>query len=74
MCGISPWRSVRCGRARRHPRPGYPTSEGLRLLADLAGAGSLRVVVDRAYAFDDIADAFAGYGRQTLGNIVVRIP
>ncbi len=61
------------GRVTPVPIAGYPTSEGLQLLADKVESGALRVIVDREHDFNDVAGAFAGYGHQTLGNIVVRI-
>ena len=50
---------------------GYPTSDGLRYLVDLADSGDLRVIVDRELPFDDVGAGFEAYGHETLGNIVV---
>jgi len=50
---------------------GYPTSDGLRYLADLADSGDLRVIVDRELPFHEVAAGFEAYGHETLGNIVV---
>ncbi|MFE5410692.1 NADP-dependent oxidoreductase [Microbacterium sp. NPDC056569] len=55
------------------PIAGYPTGDALRRLTGLVDDGSLRVIVDREHAFDDVADAFAAYGHETIGNIVVII-
>jgi len=55
------------------PIAGYPTGAGLRKLTGLVDAGSLRVIIDRQHGFDEVADAFAAYGHETIGNIVVLI-
>jgi len=55
------------------PIAGYPTGEALRHLTALVDRGSLRVIIDREHGFDEVADAFAAYGRETIGNIVVLI-
>jgi NADPH:quinone reductase-like Zn-dependent oxidoreductase len=55
------------------PIAGYPTGQMLRMLTGMVEQGTLRVVIDREVAFDDIAEAMAAYGHETIGNIVVRI-
>jgi len=55
------------------PVAGYPTGAGLQRLADLAASGALRVIVGREFAWVDIPSAFAAFGRETLGNLVVRV-
>lgn len=55
------------------PVAGYPSAETLARLVQLVGEGRLRVIVDREHGFDDVATAFGAYGRETVGNIVVRI-
>ena len=55
------------------PIAGYPSGAGLRGLADKVDEGRLRVIIDSEHEFDQIYEAFAQYGHQTLGNIIVRI-
>ncbi|WP_137844594.1 NADP-dependent oxidoreductase [Microbacterium sp. 2FI] len=55
------------------PIAGFPSGDGLRLLTGMVDDGRLRVIIDREVEFDEIGDAFAAYGRETIGNIVVRI-
>ena len=52
---------------------GYPSADALRTLTRLVEEGSLRVIIDRERGFDEVADAFAAYGHETIGNIVVLI-
>jgi NADPH2:quinone reductase len=61
------------GRITPLPIAGYPTSEGLHRLADLADERRLRVIIDRDHDFNEIDTAFARFGHETLGNIIVRI-
>lgn len=55
------------------PIAGYPTSEGLHRLAALVNEGRLRVIIDRDHDFNEIETAFARFGHETIGNIIVRI-
>ncbi|HEX5856941.1 MAG TPA: NADP-dependent oxidoreductase [Microbacterium sp.] len=55
------------------PIAAYPTPAGLHRLAELVEAGRLRVIVDREFAWEDTPNAFAAFGRETLGNLVVRV-
>lgn len=61
------------GRIIPLPIAGYPTGEGLRRLADLVNEGSLRVIVDSTHDFTQVETAFARYGHETVGNIIVEI-
>ncbi len=55
------------------PIVGYPTGAALHRLADLVSDGRLRVIIDREYDLNEIETAFARFGHETLGNIIVRI-
>jgi NADPH:quinone reductase-like Zn-dependent oxidoreductase len=55
------------------PIAGYPTAAGLARLASLVSDGRLRVIVDRQQPLDEVADALAAFGHETVGNIVVVI-
>jgi NADPH:quinone reductase len=55
------------------PIAAYPNGPDLKLLADAADAGTLIVIVDREHSLEEVGEAFAAYGHDTLGNIVIRV-
>ncbi|WP_394551772.1 NADP-dependent oxidoreductase [Agromyces sp. MMS24-JH15] len=56
------------------PIAAAPTREMLASLVALVDEGSLQIIVDRSFAFDELEDAHAAWGRNTLGNLVVIAP
>lgn len=61
------------GRITPAPIDGSPTAESIGRLAELVEQGRLRVIVDREHEFSQIHEAFAHFGRETVGNLVVLI-
>ncbi|WP_164861797.1 NADP-dependent oxidoreductase [Microbacterium sp. CPCC 204701] len=55
------------------PIAGYPSADALAILAELAGSGSLQVIVYREHPFDRAGQALGEFGHETIGNIVIRI-
>lgn len=50
-----------------------PTAENLRLLADLASSGDLRVIIQGIYSIDQVGEAFEVFRQGTRGKLVLTI-
>lgn len=61
------------GRITPAPIDGSPTAESIGRLAELVEQGRLRVIVHREHEFAQVHEAFAQFGRETVGNLVVLI-